>query len=525
MKIIIILCILIYNSFGQGVVQQGIDAVGQQLNGLEQKMKQLESQQNSLLDQLDSDLQDSRHFGFHKDMIASRKKIREERKNIRKIEREKRKTLAEMYKKLHTLNLQEQERMVRKLGLMNRLNINHLAILGVNEDMPYYPLDTYYPKIQPGTRPYEIGGNDYLMKDEEDDSFNQIDQQKLKMKELENKISLIRAKYSENPYVIKNLVGQVIIEYNKMLNEMIFKMQKAIEKRQKMNFELRNKLDNKIDSIESNLDLMTPPKREEAIKQINMMKSQRERLNYDGGCFRRNLENLYKKLHRSELVQKKIENGCINMKHIENILDINNELNKPNKPIKSNKPKKIITCRKKKQEEIKVDGIKLNDIEKELIKDNGLLIKIKDKVTKKLIKKNLNKELNKKKPTMNINEYIESLTKFVGKQVVKTARDEITKTHPIRELTFKINNELDKMNNEVEKNKKLDELKYRNRRYYNNNNNEQQMNKVLKQFNKENEINKQNEMNKEVIGLQSLMNEMKVSKDMMEEEVKTALEI
>jgi len=116
-----------------------------------------------------------------------------------------------MYKKLHTLNLQEQERIVRKLGLMNRLNINHLAILGVNEDMPYYPLDSYYPKIQPGTTPYEIGGNDFLMKDDEDDTFNQIDQQKLKMKELENKIGLIRAKYIDNPYVIKNLVGEVII--------------------------------------------------------------------------------------------------------------------------------------------------------------------------------------------------------------------------------------------------------------------------------------------------------------------------
>jgi len=254
---LLIFSILLIGAIAQesvGFVSQGIQRVGRGLSLLEQKMKQLEETERNMMIALDNDNQDLIHVGLRKDRELARQKIREEKRSLRKIARVKRVLLAKMYKILRVLAPVEQGRLVRQLNLMNRLHVNHLALLGADEAVGAF---NYGFVAQPQVDQFRHEGmimqandmGDYLMKDKESD---EVEKQKKKMEEVENNLKKLEKKYAQNPVLKKSLRLRSAELYNKLLKEMAVKIENAITKRGKDSYILARKIDDQVEKLNAN---------------------------------------------------------------------------------------------------------------------------------------------------------------------------------------------------------------------------------------------------------------------------------
>ncbi|KAL7721765.1 Uncharacterized protein QTN25_001410 [Entamoeba marina] len=211
--VLLLLFVYTLNAQTTGLVAQGIQRVGQGLSLLEQKMQSLETTERNIMMELDNDLEDITRIGLRQDRLKARQKIREEKRSLRKIERTKRKVLVKMYNILRVLSPKEQGRIVRSLNLMNRLHINHLYLLGVeeaelaaNNGFAPRPIPDY-----PHVRMNDVEGNvkdmgDFLMRDKSTDA---VELQRKKLKDAEEEMHRLEKKYASNPFLKNQLKKKV----------------------------------------------------------------------------------------------------------------------------------------------------------------------------------------------------------------------------------------------------------------------------------------------------------------------------
>ncbi|EMD47412.1 Hypothetical protein EHI5A_139380 [Entamoeba histolytica KU27] len=461
-----------------GYVSQGIQRVGKGISLLEEKMKALEETERNLMIELDNDNQDMIHIGLRKDRQLARQKIREEKRALRKIARTKRMVLAKMYKILRVLAPVEQGRLVRQLNLMNRLHVNHLMLLGADEAQAVF---NYGFVAQPQVDQFRHEGmimqgndmGDYLMKDKETD---EVEKQKKKMEEVEKQLQVMEQKYSTNPYLKNSLKQRSAEVYNKLMDEMVVKIEKAISKRGKESYILARKIDDQIEQMEMKMELMTPEKRLETVKKINIMKKQRKNLDGNVEDYRSKLMKMMNKLKQSSLVMKKAAkkankmNNYINKKHLSKetvikhgtaaVLDI------------LEKKAGIVIDTNKKQKE---NTMKLMNIERT--------------APKTVVKKEVKKGLEKKQ---------ESAEEIIKKTAIK---------------------ELKKIEEEEKKNKQQKQTSIKKNINFN-----KEMNKPSVIQSKTN-LQKQKKLIKRLSTMEGLLKEMAASKEMVEEEIHSALEI
>jgi len=249
---------------------------------------------------------------------------------------------------------------------------------------------------------------------------------------------------------------------------MVVKIENAITKRAKESYVLARKIDDNVEALEMKMELMTPAKRLETIKRINIMKKQRKTL--DGGVadYRKRLTKMLNNMKKSSLVLKKQAkkadkvNKMIQKKHLTG----SKVLKRGTAAVLAQLDKKvgkgvIDTNKKQKATNLKLKKITVTVPKKKECAKKPVAKKVKKSIT--LVKKA--KPLNEKK--------VEGLKKLVE----EASKEEILKM----------------------KKEKLQKTK-----------------KV---------INKAAKVVKKLDAMQSLLKEMAASKEMIEEEIKTALEI
>ncbi|ELP84957.1 hypothetical protein EIN_309600 [Entamoeba invadens IP1] len=297
----------------EGIVAQGITRIKNGINLLEEKMKALEATELNIMNELDADNQDLTHVGLSSDRNKARQKVREERISLRKIARTKRLVLSKMYKILRVLSPLEQSRVIRQLNLLNRLHVNHLALLGVDEARLAFS-NSYLSSPQVDQFQHEgmiVQANDmgdYLMKTNDADP---IEVQKKKLEDVEKEMQRLNRKFEETPFLKNAMIKRSSEQYNKLLEEMVVKIEQAVGHKAKESYELAKKIDDNVEKLEMNMDLMTEKKRTETLKQIRLMKKQREKMNNGVNEYRATLNKMMKKLKRSSLAvvkaAKKVE--------------------------------------------------------------------------------------------------------------------------------------------------------------------------------------------------------------------------
>ncbi|EDR26479.1 hypothetical protein, conserved [Entamoeba dispar SAW760] len=460
-----------------GYVSQGIQRVGKGISLLEEKMKALEETERNLMIELDNDNQDMIHIGLRKDRQLARQKIREEKRALRKIARTKRMVLAKMYKILRVLAPVEQGRLVRQLNLMNRLHVNHLMLLGADEAQAVF---NYGFVAQPQVDQFRHEGmimqgndmGDYLMKDKETD---EVEKQKKKMEEVEQQLRVMEQKYSTNPYLKNSLKQRSAEVYNKLMDEMVVKIEKAISKRGKESYILARKIDDQIEQMEMKMELMTPEKRLETVKKINIMKKQRKNLDGNVEDYRSRLMKMMNKLKQSSLVMKKAAkkankmNNYINKKHLSK------------ETVVKHGTAAVLDILEKKA------GIVIDTNKKQ--KGNTMkLMSINRTAPKTVIKKEVKKGLKSKQ---------ESAEEIIKKTAIK---------------------ELKKIEQEEKKNKQKKQTTTKKNIL---------LNKEIKPsvIQSKKSLQKQKKLIKKLSAMEGLLKEMAASKEMVEEEIHSALEI